>query len=88
MNRVGDYSTVTKDMWYARTLARLSGEGIMQTNKKGNRIVTNTPWNENTVEGKRKRILADKAFEIVADKLGTEPAMVQEMIWDFEKRLY
>jgi hypothetical protein len=83
LNRIGDYSTVTKDMWYARTLARLAGESLTE---KGKAI--KSPWASNTKQGLRKRKLADKAFEIVAKKLGTSPADVQQKIWDFEKRLY
>ena len=83
LNRVGDYSTVTKDMWYARTLARLAGESLTE---KGKAI--KSPWASNTKQGLRKRKLADKAFEIVAKELGTSPADVQQKIWDFEKRLY
>jgi len=83
LNRVGNYSTVTKDMWYARTLARLAGESLTE---KGKAI--KSPWASNTKQGLRKRKLADKAFEIVAKELGTSPADVQQKIWDFEKRLY
>lgn len=83
LNRVGNYSTVTKDMWYARTLARLAGESLTE---KGKAI--KSPWASNTKEGLRKRKLADKAFQIVAKELGTSPADVQQKIWDFEKRLY
>ena len=83
LNRIGDYSTVTKDMWYARTLARLAGESLTE---KGKAI--KSPWASNTKQGLRKRKLADKAFEIVAKELGTNPADVQQKIWDFEKRLY
>jgi len=83
LNRIGNYSTVTKDMWYARTLARLAGESLTE---KGKAI--KSPWASNTKQGLRKRKLADKAFEIVAKELGTSPADVQQKIWDFEKRLY
>jgi predicted GNAT family acetyltransferase len=89
LNRFGNFSTVTKDMWYARTMARLSGEKLVGIDKEtGKESAIKTPWAESTKEGKRKRELADKAFKIVADNLGTSPAMVQERIWDFEKRLY
>ena len=84
LNRFGNFSTVTKDMWYARTMARLAGEDL--TTSKGDAI--KVPWAESTVQGRRTRTLADKAFKAVADKLGTQPAMIQERIWDFEKRLY
>ena len=82
LNRVGEHSTVTKDMWYARTMARLSGESLFE---KGGAI--KQPWGLTKV-GVRKRIIADKAFGIVAKELGTTPSDVQQKIWDFEKRLY
>jgi hypothetical protein len=83
LNRMGNFSTVTKDMWYARTMARLTGEELQDA--KGD--VIKLPW-ELTVEGKRKRALADKAWGIVAKKLGTTPADIQQRMWEFEKRLY
>ena len=82
LNRIGDYSTVTKDMWYARTLARLAGEPLSE---KGKAITS--PW-ALTKSGLRKRKLADEAFAIIAKKLNSTPADVQQKIWDFEKRLY
>jgi SHS2 domain-containing protein len=89
LNRFGNFSTVTKDMWYARTMARLAGEDLISVNDKTKKAgAIKTPWAESTKEGKRKRKLADKAFKIVADQRGTSPAMIQEQIWDFEKRLY
>jgi SHS2 domain-containing protein len=89
LNRFGNFSTVTKDMWYARTMARLAGEDLISVNDKTKKVgAIKTPWAESTKEGKRKRKLADKAFKIVADQRGTYPAMIQEQIWDFEKRLY
>jgi SHS2 domain-containing protein len=89
LNRFGNFSTVTKDMWYARTMARLAGEDLISVNKKTKEAgAIKTPWAESSKEGKRKRKLADKAFKIVADQRGTSPAMIQEQIWDFEKRLY
>jgi hypothetical protein len=83
LNRVGEYSTITKDMWYARTMARLAGENVVD----GEGNVVKTPW-ATTKAGVRKRKLADEAFRVVAKKLGTTPADVQQKIWDFEKRLY
>lgn len=89
LNRFGNFSTVTKDMWYARTMARLSGEDLISVNKKtGKEGAIKTPWSESTKEGRRMRSLADQAFKKVGDLFNTSPAMVQERIWDFEKRLY
>ena len=89
LNRFGNFSTVTKDMWYARTMARLSGQDLISVNKKtGKEGAIKTPWSESTKEGRRMRSLADQAFKKVADLFDTSPAMVQERIWDFEKRLY
>ena len=89
LNRFGNFSTVTKDMWYARTMARLSGQDLISVNKKtGKEGAIKTPWSESTKEGRRMRSLADEAFKKVADLFDTSPAMVQERIWDFEKRLY
>jgi len=82
LNRIGDYSTVTKDMWYARTMARLAGESLSEKGK-----ALTSPW-ALTKSGLRKRKLADEAFAIVAKKLNSTPADVQQKIWDFEKRLY
>lgn len=83
LNRIGEFSTVTKDMWYARTMARLTGEPLQD--KKGD--IIKLPWNL-TKEGLRKRVLADKAWTIAAKKLGTTPADIQQRMWEFEKRLY
>lgn len=83
LNRLGEFSTVTKDMWYARTMARLTGEDLQD--KEGEAL--KKPW-DLTVEGKRKRALADKAWGIVAKRIGTTPADVQQKMWEFEKRLY
>jgi hypothetical protein len=89
LNRFGNFSTVTKDMWYARTMARLSGEDLVSVNKAtGKEGAIKTPWSESTKQGRRMRSLADQAFKKVGDLFDTSPAMVQERIWDFEKRLY
>jgi sulfur relay (sulfurtransferase) DsrC/TusE family protein len=83
LNRVGEFSTITKDLWYARTMARLTGEPLQDETGK----VLILPWGL-AKEGIRKRKLADKAWGIVAEKLGITPAEVQQRMWDFEKRLY
>ena len=83
LNRVGEYSTVTKDMWYARTMARLVGDPLTKDGK-----AMTDPWAANTVAGAKKRKLADQAWESVAKKLNITPSDVQERMWDFEKRLY
>jgi hypothetical protein len=83
LNRMGEYSTVTKDMWYARTMARLSGESMFD--EKGDAV--KRPW-AFTVEDVRKRKLADKAWEEVAKKKGLSPSDIQERMWDYEKRLW
>ena len=84
LNRIGEYSTVTKDMWYARTMARLTGEPLVDSKGKA----LNEPWKQKTKDGLRKRLLADKAWDIVAKKLNITPSAVQQKMWDFEKRLY
>ena len=83
LNRIGEYSTVTKDMWYARTMARLVGEPLTKDGK-----AMTDPWSASTVAGVKKRKLADQAWESVAKKLNITPSDVQERMWDFEKRLY
>jgi hypothetical protein len=83
LNRIGEYSTVTKDMWYARTMARLVGEPLTKDGK-----AMTDPWAAGTVAGVKKRKLADQAWESVAKKLNISPSDVQERMWDFEKRLY
>lgn len=83
LNRAGEYGTVTKDLWYARTMARLFGEPLID--KKGE--VLTEPW-ATTVEGTRKRKLADAAWGQVANELGTQPAVIQQRMWDFEKKLW
>jgi hypothetical protein len=89
LNRFGNFSTVTKDMWYARTMARLAGQDLVTENKKTQKKgAIKTPWAESTKEGRRMRTLADKAFKELAKRFKTSPAMIQERIWDFEKRMY
>lgn len=83
LNRIGEYSTITKDMWYARTMARLAGEPLVD--EKGKAV--KRPW-DMTQEGVRKRKLADKAWEDVAKRKGLTPSDIQERMWDYEKRLY
>ena len=83
LNKIGDRSTVTKDRWYARTMARLSGQPIV-----GKDGLLDTPWNPKTKEGLRARILADKAWAEVAKKTRDTPSGVQEKMWDFEKRMW
>jgi len=89
LNRFQNFSTVTKDMWYARTMARLAGQDLVAENKKTKKKgAIKIPWAESTVQGRRMRRLADKAFQEVAKTFDTSPAMIQERIWDFEKRMY
>jgi hypothetical protein len=89
LNRFQNFSTVTKDMWYARTMARLAGQDLVAENKKTKKKgAIKIPWAESTVQGRRIRGLADKAFQEVAKTFDTSPAMIQERIWDFEKRMY
>jgi len=83
LNRIGEYSTITKDMWYARTMARLVGEPLTKDGK-----AMTDPWAAGTVAGVKKRKLADQAWKAVANKLNINPSDVQERMWDFEKRLY
>jgi len=83
LNRVGEYSTVTKDLWYARTMARLFGEPLIDKNGE----VLKNPW-ATTVEGNRRRKLADEAWNQVAKELNTSPAVIQQRVWDFEKKLW
>ena len=88
LNRFGNFSTVTKDLWYARSMARLTGEPLFKKGEEGKIEAIKVPWPENTKEGRRKRSLADKAFAEVGNRIGVPPAMIQEMLWDFEKRLW
>ena len=83
LNRVGNYSTVTKDLWYARTMARFFGEPLVD--KKGK--VLKEPWST-TKEGIKRRRLADEAWGKVAKELNTSPAVVQQRVWDVEKKVW
>ena len=76
LNRWQNLGTITKDMWVARTMSRYFREPN-----------TGEPWGT-TVEGNNKRRILDEAWGLVAEKLGVEPAQVQEMMWDAEKKIY
>ena len=76
LNRWQKLGTITKDMWVARTMSRYFNEPN-----------TGEPW-LTTKEGNNKRMILDKAWGEVAKRLGVEPAQVQEMMWDAEKKLY
>ena len=76
LNRWQNLGTITKDMWVARTMSRYFNEPN-----------TGIPWATTSV-GRNKRVILDGAWGEVAKRLGVEPAQVQEMMWDAEKRFY
>lgn len=83
LNRIGNLDTVTKDMWYARSMARLFGEPLVDGKK-----AIKKPWEPSTKIGNKKRVIADKAFKILSDERGVSPAVIQQQLWDFEKKLW
>ena len=82
LNRWQNFETVTKDMWVARTMARLTGQPLVVDNK-----VIKEPWGL-TKSGVRLRGLLDQAWAEAGQALGMEPAMVQEAMWDIEQVIY
>lgn len=82
LNRWQNFETVTKDMWVARTMARLTGQPLVVNNK-----VIKEPWGL-TKSGVRLRGLLDQAWAEAGQALGMESAMVQEAMWDIEQVIY
>lgn len=98
LNRLGILDTVTKDMWVARTAARWFGERLWvkkvveegEDGEEGKVVeqVIKEPWSEKSAKTERLRRLLDAAWTRVADQLGVKPANVQEMMWDFEQKMW
>jgi hypothetical protein len=82
LNRWQNFETITKDMWVARTMARMFGEPLV----KGGEVIKE-PW-KLTKEGVRMRRLLDDAWTAAADEFGMDPAMIQEAMWDIEQVIY
>jgi hypothetical protein len=85
LNRTGQLDTVTKDLWYARSIARYLGLPLTEGNT--NEPLT-SPFSDKTKDGIKYRKLADEAFDRIGKELGMTPAEVQQGLWDFEKRLW
>lgn len=83
LNRVGNMSTVTKDLWWSRWFYRATGEPLTIDGE-----IASQPPAASTKEGLRIRRIADEAFNRVARELDTTPADIQQKIWDFEQRIY
>jgi hypothetical protein len=77
LNRWQKLKTITKDMWVARTMSRYFREPN-----------TGVPWKHTNQLGRIKRQILEDAWVQVAETLGVEPAIVQEMMWDMEKLFY
>jgi len=84
LNRIGNFETVTKDMWYGRGEARYLGLPLQ--GKDGKAI--GGPVESKTVYGLRTRIAEDAAIGRLAKQFDTEPAIIQQWLWDFEQRLW
>lgn len=87
LNRWQELGTITKDMWVARTMSRYFGEPRIYDQPWG---LTKTGQSKNVHGqwGLVKRRILDDAWTRVGKQLGVQPAIVQEMMWDAEKRLY
>lgn len=83
LNRIGDMSTVTKDLWWTRWFNRATGQAMTAEGQ-----VIGLPPAASTKKGLRIRRIADEAFGIVAREMDTTPADVQQKIWDFEQKVY
>jgi len=78
LNRWGEFGPITKDLWYARTMARYFG-----------RPISDQPWGGKlNQENIKMRRLADEAWRQVARQLRIKPAEVQERMWDAERVAY
>lgn len=82
LNRWQNFETITKDMWVARTMARMFGEPLV----KGGEVIKE-PW-KLTKEGVRMRRLLDDAWTAAGKEFGMDPAMIQEAMWDIEQVIY
>lgn len=87
LNRWQMLGTITKDMWVARTMSRYFGEPRIYDQPWG-LTTTGRSKNVHGQWGLAKRRILDDAWGRVANQLGVKPAIVQEMMWDAEKRLY
>jgi hypothetical protein len=89
LNRLGHLDTVTKDMWWARTMMRHLGQSLF----KGG-VPIKEPWKAETAEGLRYRRLADEAWREISARLEaegykeTDLAHIQEQMWDYEQKLW
>lgn len=89
LNRWQMFGTITKDLWVARTMARLTGSDLVSVDKKtGKPSVISEPWSDKTNEGVRYRKLLDDAWYEVAKIRGVDPAIVQQEMWDVEQTIY
>lgn len=95
LNRWGELSTVTHDLWIARWAERLTGgENLIvdvkktKKNPKGEGVMT-LPWTPTLKAGGLKaRAALAEGYRRAGKQLGLEPAEVQEAVWDIEQMLW
>jgi hypothetical protein len=83
LNRWQNRDLITKDMWFARTMARMTGQDLVMKSGK----VRSAPWSTKG-HNLRMRGLSDEAIAKVAADFGWDPIEVQEAMWDLEHVLY
>jgi hypothetical protein len=82
LNRVGNMSKNTIDMWIGRFWARCTGEPLVRNGRVVDRPMPTTK------QGIRVRRLFIEACEQVAKERGMTTAQVNQYLWEFEHELY